>query len=137
MARFYSNEYIPLQVVTELRGLGHGVLTSLDAGRANASVTDSEVLAFAAAESRILLSHNRRIFCICIDTERWITRASSFAVTWTSAGRRNESTRRFEGLPYDINDRVSLNNHPGSLTQNRESYHISCWQLSRNDLTYA
>ena len=62
MARFYTNENIPLQVVAELRLLGHDVLTSLDAGRANASVPDSEVLAFAAAESRILLSHNRRHF---------------------------------------------------------------------------
>jgi len=31
--------------------------------------------------------------------------------------------------PYDINDRVRLNNHLGSLAQNRESYYISCWQL--------
>lgn len=31
--------------------------------------------------------------------------------------------------PYDINDRVSLNNHLGFLAQNRESYYITCWQL--------
>jgi hypothetical protein len=62
VARFYTNENIPLQVVTEIRRLGHDVLTSLDAGRANASVPDLEVLAFAAAESRILVSHNRRHF---------------------------------------------------------------------------
>lgn len=62
MARFYSNENIPLQVVTELRRLGHDVLTSLDAGKANAAVPDAEVLAFAVAEGRILLSHNRRHF---------------------------------------------------------------------------
>jgi hypothetical protein len=30
---------------------------------------------------------------------------------------------------YHIYDRVSLNNHLGSLAQNRESYYISCWQL--------
>jgi uncharacterized protein with PIN domain len=62
VARFYSNENIALQVVMELRLLGHDVLTSLDAGRANAAVPDSEVLAFAANEGRILLSHNRRHF---------------------------------------------------------------------------
>ena len=62
MARFYSNENIALQVVLELRSLGHDVLTSLDAGRANAAVPDAEVLAFAAAEGRILLSNNRRHF---------------------------------------------------------------------------
>jgi hypothetical protein len=62
VARFYTDENIPLQVVTELRRLGHDVLSSLDAGRANASVPDSEVLAFAAAERRILMSNNRRHF---------------------------------------------------------------------------
>jgi hypothetical protein len=62
VARFYTNENIALQVVLELRRLGHDVLTSLDAGRANASVPDSEVLAFATSENRVLLSHNRRHF---------------------------------------------------------------------------
>jgi len=46
----------------ELRGLGHDVLTSLDAGKGNSAVPDTDVLAFAAAEGRILLSHNRRHF---------------------------------------------------------------------------
>jgi hypothetical protein len=49
-------------VVRELRRLGHDVLTSADAGNANAAVPDAEVLAFAIAEERILLSHNRRHF---------------------------------------------------------------------------
>jgi Domain of unknown function (DUF5615) len=62
VARFYSNENFPLQVVQELRRLGHDVLTSLDAGNANAAVPDEDVLAFAITENRILLSHNRRHF---------------------------------------------------------------------------
>ena len=62
MARYYSNENIPLQVVAELRTLGEDVVTSLEAGNANASVPDDEVLAFAAGQNRILLSHNRRHF---------------------------------------------------------------------------
>lgn len=62
MARFYTNENTPFQVVTELRRLGHDVLTSLDAGNANAAVPDADVLAFAAAEQRILLTYNRRHF---------------------------------------------------------------------------
>jgi predicted nuclease of predicted toxin-antitoxin system len=62
VARFYSNENIALPVVTELRRLGHDVLTSFDAERANSAVPDPEVLAFAASEERILLSHNRRDF---------------------------------------------------------------------------
>ena len=62
MARFFSDENVGLPVVLELRRLGHDVLTSLDAGMANASVPDSQVLAFAAAQNRIVLSHNRRHF---------------------------------------------------------------------------
>lgn len=62
MARFYTNENVPLPVVTVLRRLGHDVLTSHDAARANAAVPDHEVLSFAIAKSRILVSHNRRHF---------------------------------------------------------------------------
>jgi hypothetical protein len=62
VARFYSNENIALQVVMELRRLGHDVLTSLDAGNANASVPDPEVLSFASVRERILLTNNRRHF---------------------------------------------------------------------------
>jgi len=62
MADFYANENIPAQVVTELRRLGHDVITSLDAGKANSAVPDADVLAHAAAEGRILLTHNRRHF---------------------------------------------------------------------------
>ena len=69
MARFYSNENIAMQVVEELRQLGHDVLSSLEAGNANAAVPDEEVLAFAAVSGRILLSHNRRHF-LRIDRER-------------------------------------------------------------------
>jgi hypothetical protein len=64
VARFYSNENIALPRVVELRRLGHDVLTSLEAGNANAAVPDSEVLEFAAREGRILLSHNRRHFLL-------------------------------------------------------------------------
>ena len=62
MARFYTNENVPVQVVAELRRLGHDVVTSLDAGKANSSMPDAAVLVFAVAEGRILLTHNRRHF---------------------------------------------------------------------------
>jgi hypothetical protein len=62
MARFYSNENIAIQVVKELRRLVHDVPTSADAGNANVAVPDADVLAFAIAQGRILLSHNRRHF---------------------------------------------------------------------------
>ena len=62
MGRFYSNENIAAQVVSELRRLDHDVLTTIEAGNANAAVPDAEVLAFAVAQGRILITNNRRHF---------------------------------------------------------------------------
>ena len=60
--RFYSNENFPQPVVEALRSLGHDVLTSLDAGRANQRIEDADVLAFAHSQERTLLTLNRRHF---------------------------------------------------------------------------
>lgn len=62
MARFYSNENFPLRAVQSLRALGHDVLTSLEAGRANQRIPDAEVLRFAAEEGRAVLTLNRLDF---------------------------------------------------------------------------
>lgn len=62
MARLYSNENVALPVVTALRDLGHDVLTSLEAGNANQRVPDADVLRFALAETRVLLTNNRQDF---------------------------------------------------------------------------
>jgi len=45
-----------------LRELGHDVLTSLDAGRANQMVPDDEVLRFAIEEGRAVVTLNRLDF---------------------------------------------------------------------------
>lgn len=62
MARLYSNENFPFPVVEELRRLGHDVLTVLEAGKAEQSIQDDEVLSFATGEGRALLSLNRKHF---------------------------------------------------------------------------
>ena len=62
MARFYSNENFPQPVVEALRGLGHDVLTSLEAGNANRRIEDPEVLAYATSLGRAVLTLNRRDF---------------------------------------------------------------------------
>ena len=62
MARLYSNENFPLEVVNILRTLGHDVLTSHEANRANQSIPDDEVLSYAAEQGRALLTINRRDF---------------------------------------------------------------------------
>jgi hypothetical protein len=62
VARFYSDENFPFPVVVELRRLWHDVLTALEAGQANAGVPDNEVLAFATADGRAVLTLNRDDF---------------------------------------------------------------------------
>lgn len=61
-ARLYSNENFDHRVVMCLRALGHDVLTSLDAGRANQRIPDEEVLEFARCEGRAVLTFNRLHF---------------------------------------------------------------------------
>ncbi len=62
MARLYANENFPQPVVEVLRHLGHDVLTTHDAGRSGQSVPDADVLKFAAAEQRAVVTINRRDF---------------------------------------------------------------------------
>jgi hypothetical protein len=62
MARLYTNENFPLPVVEEIRRLGHAVLTTHEAGEAGKSVPDDQVLAFATAEARALVTLNRKHF---------------------------------------------------------------------------
>jgi hypothetical protein len=62
IVRLYSNENFPLPVVEALRGKGHDVLTTGDAGKSNTGIPDEEVLRFAIAERRAVLTHNRQDF---------------------------------------------------------------------------
>ena len=62
IARLYSNENFPLPVVAALRVLGHDVLTSLDAGKANDAIPDEEVLRHATADQHAVITHNRQDF---------------------------------------------------------------------------
>jgi len=62
MARLYSDENFPLPAVLELRRLGHDVLTIQESGKADQAITDEQVLAFATAEGRAVITFNRRHF---------------------------------------------------------------------------
>lgn len=62
MARLYSNENFPRQVVEALRRLGHDVLTIQETGKAGQRVPDEDVLTFASAENRAVLTLNRKHF---------------------------------------------------------------------------
>ena len=62
MFRLYSNENFPQPVVNELRRLGCDVVTVLESGHAGQAWPDDEVLEYARADARILLTLNRRDF---------------------------------------------------------------------------
>jgi hypothetical protein len=61
VVRLYANENFPLPVV-ETKELSHDVLTTLDAGKANQSIPDDQVLEFARTEKRAVLTLNRKHF---------------------------------------------------------------------------
>jgi Domain of unknown function (DUF5615) len=60
MARLYADEQFPRPVVEYLRSLGEDILTVQEAGNAGAS--DPDVLSFAIANNRAVLTQNRRDF---------------------------------------------------------------------------
>jgi predicted nuclease of predicted toxin-antitoxin system len=62
MIKFYSNEHFPLDWVYELRKLGYDVLTSQEAGQANQSISDLDVLKFAQENERVVITLNRQDF---------------------------------------------------------------------------
>ena len=62
MARFYSNENFPLDLVTELKTLGYDILTSYEAEQANQSISDKNVLNFAHSRGRVVITFNREDF---------------------------------------------------------------------------
>jgi hypothetical protein len=60
--KFYANENFPRPVVEQLRALGHDVLTAREAGNAGQGIPDPEVVRFATAGDRAVLTPNRRDF---------------------------------------------------------------------------
>jgi len=62
MAKLYANENFDFAVVEILRDLHHDILTTLEAGNANQSIPDEEVLAFAHAHGRIVVTFNYQDF---------------------------------------------------------------------------
>ena len=62
MALLYSNENFPIPVVDELKVLGHDVVTIQDRKKAGEAVPDEEVLQFAIAENRAIITLNRKDF---------------------------------------------------------------------------
>lgn len=62
MAMLLSNENFPLPAVLGLRARGHDVLTIQDTGRAGEAMPGDEVLGYATAQGRAVLTLNRKDF---------------------------------------------------------------------------
>ena len=62
MARLYADENFPLPVVTELRRLGHDVVTMQESGVARQAIPDEVVLSLASADQRAVVTLNRKHF---------------------------------------------------------------------------
>ena len=101
MAAFYANENFPLRVVQFLRFLGHDVLTVAEAGNAGHGIPDRQVLEYAVAKNRAVLTLNRRDFIrLHVDSPN---HAGSVVCTQDSdaqgqAARIDEAVRRESSL---------------------------------------
>jgi predicted nuclease of predicted toxin-antitoxin system len=62
LALLFADENFPGPTVETLRHLGHDVLTVAEAGLAGLGIRDEDVLAFAHARRRAVLTHNRKHF---------------------------------------------------------------------------
>jgi predicted nuclease of predicted toxin-antitoxin system len=62
MARLYADEQFPRSASELLRSMGHDILTVQEAGNANLGIPDDEVLAFAIANNRAVVTLNRKDF---------------------------------------------------------------------------
>lgn len=62
MVRLYADEQFPFPVVQRLRLLGYDILTAQESGQANKRIPDDQVLSFATAKQRAVITQNRRDF---------------------------------------------------------------------------
>lgn len=62
MTDLFADENFSLRMVRALRGLGHDVRTTPEAGLANQGIDDPDILDAATAEGRAVLTDNRRDF---------------------------------------------------------------------------
>jgi hypothetical protein len=62
MANLFADENVPFPLVEALRLLGQDVLTAQEAGLANQSIPDPDILAHATGLGRAVLTNNRKDF---------------------------------------------------------------------------
>ncbi|GCL38930.1 hypothetical protein SR1949_40500 [Sphaerospermopsis reniformis] len=95
MVRLYADEQFPRVVSELLRNFGHDVLTVPEAGKANQSIPDEEVLNFAIQEERAILTLNRYDF---IRLHRLQPNHSGIIVCTNDSDRNRMSQRLHEAI---------------------------------------
>jgi hypothetical protein len=112
MARLYGDEDFSYPVIEELRRFGHDVLTAQEAGQANLSVPDSDLLSFAIAQDRAVLTFNRRHF---INLHRMVSTHRGILVCTRdpdSVGLAGRIDRAIVGCPSLENQLLRINRPP-------------------------
>ncbi len=95
MARLYADEQFPRPVSELLRTMGHDVLTVQEAGNANLGIPDEDVLAFAIADNRAVITLNRQDF---IRLHRFNTKNFGIIVCTNDTDRQRMATRINEAI---------------------------------------
>jgi predicted nuclease of predicted toxin-antitoxin system len=96
MARLYADEQFPRIISELLRMMGHDVLTVQEAGNANLSIPDEDVLAFAIDDNRAVITLNRQDF---IRLHRVSSEHLGIIVCTNDIDRPRMATRIDEAIP--------------------------------------
>ena len=110
-ARLYADENVPRHVVEALRRLGHDVLTCYEAGNAGQRIPDDEVLRFATAHGRAVLTMNRRDF---IRLDRKVRSHAGIVACTEDADSEGQAVRIHDAITAqgELRDRVVRVNRP-------------------------
>lgn len=111
MARLYADEQFPRIVVKLLRALGHDILIVQEAEKANQSIPDEDVLAFAISNHRTVLTINRSDFIRLHNLQRSHT---GIIVCTEDLNRQRLATQIHEAITHtvDLTDQLIRINRP-------------------------
>lgn len=104
MVRLYADENFEFPVVEKLREKGYDILTAQGAGNANQGIPDEDVLAFAIAEKRSVITLNYNDF----KNLHRRARNHSGIVICTSTRRKDDRDNFAERIDLALRDKSSL-----------------------------
>jgi hypothetical protein len=120
MTEFYSNENFPQDLVNALKCLDHEVLTSYEAGQANQGISDEDVLKFAHARRKVIITLNREDF---INLHRKVREHSGIMICKEDRDYQGQALKIHEFILTDNQSlkgrliRIKKQNQPGQAFQ--------------------